>query len=121
MFRLEVLHRDADRVEQALNNIGKIFNKRIEPYTCVFHALDDKNYIINADKQYLGTAFLRVHDLKVAYLTNNLGTQILFIERDGSSYSVSQIEFINWKQQSERAAKIELYTLMNIPQQDWIL
>lgn len=121
MFRLEVLHRDAERIEHQLKKLGKTFNVQNEVYTTVFFNSQSGDYLTNAANEYLGTGFVRGHDLKVAYLTNNLATQILLIERDGSSYSTRQIAFINWQQQSERAAKIELYALTGIDKEHWVL
>lgn len=120
MFILRVLKKDADRVREYLLKECKEFEDFDRG---IYHEFinTEQNFIVKSDC-FLGSSVLISESIYVAYLKNDLAVYTRFFDIDGESgIQRDPRARINWKAQTERAAKIELYKLLNVPQQDWIL
>lgn len=117
MFKLVVLNSEADWIEEKLIRLGKVFRKRKYKYVTTFI---NPSKDTNCHSTLL--RFLDVFKRMPSSITNELGSKTYVLDHKGSYYQCVLHHYKpNYKIQSERYAKVKLYQLANIPQQDWIL
>lgn len=119
MFKIVVLNSEADWIEEKLIRLGKVFRKRQYKYITVF-----KNNIkdIRNHSNFIASIFLDVYERMPSSLINGIENKTYVLDHRGNYYQCMLHHYKpNYKLQSERYAKVKLYQLANIPQQDWIL
>ena len=119
MFKLVVLNSEADWIEEKLITLDKVFRKRKYKYVTVF-----KNNIKDTrdHSNLVASIFLSVYKRMPSSLINDIENKTYLLNNKGNYYQhISRHSKPNYKIQSERYAKVKLYQLANIPQQDWIL
>lgn len=123
MFKLIVLNTEADWAEETLIRLNRTFTKRKGKHITVFfnNTPASTSSTTNINSYYLSTTFIRVFKQMPMFLKNDRTKEHQIITPKGEYTSYIAGHDHSWKTQSERYAKIKLYQLANIPQQDWIL
>ena len=119
MFKIVVLNSEADWIEEKLIRLGKVFRKRKYKYVTVF-----KNIIkdIRDHSNFIASIFLDVYERMPSSITNDLGNKTYVLDHRGNYYQCALLYHRpNYKIQSERYAKIKLYTLTGIDKEHWVL
>ena len=120
MFKIVVLNSEADWIEEKLIRLGKVFRKRQYKYVTVFKNIIIKD--IRDHSNFIASTFLDVYERMPSSITNDLGNKTYVLDHKGNYYQCALLYHRpNYKIQYERYAKVKLYQLANIPQQDWIL
>ena len=127
MFDVTVLNLEADWTEGMLINMECVFTKVKGAYTTSFINTDLRK--INSETgtwsttNYVNSLAIRAIKIMPHYICNDHIKAVSVINQYGDYIFESPIILTDsyWKTQSERYAKVKLYQLADIPQQDWIL